>query len=105
MGSYSDSSVCSYTFYLNGTTHPLLATYAADATLFIDQVLVPTRQFRSKGILFANDSAESIFFSSDGITDHGEIKPSEVIILDNIVKNEIYIRGNSAGLAYRFWAW
>lgn len=101
----SDSSVCSYLFYMNQASDALLVGYNTDPSLFIDVLAVPELNFRSQGIIISNDAAASVFFSLNGADDHGEILAGEVMVFDWIKVKQIWLRGASGGEAYRFWSW
>jgi len=98
------TSICSYHFFINQTTLPLTAAYAAEATKFMD-VTSTTINFVSKGVIIANDSGSTIQFSLDGINDHGIILAGEILTFDWYHRRNIFLKGAAGGEAYRFWAW
>lgn len=105
-----ESSICTRVFYLNQATQVLPAAYAGSPLTFVDQVTgkPDTGGFRSKAFRIINDEGGgggSIFFSFDGINDHGEVKAGESLIFDEFRAQAIFLRGAAGGEDYRFWAW
>lgn len=60
--------------------------------------------FQSQSIMFFNHSGSDIFFSFDGVNDHGRVPSLLSITQDYRRVKKIWLRGG-AGLAYQFWAW
>ena len=59
--------------------------------------------FTSQLTVLTNDDATSIFFSMDGIRDHGEIKAGETIQFDFLRIQSMWLRGEVGGESYRLW--
>jgi hypothetical protein len=96
-----DQSIRSYNFFLD-TTIAGAGTYATNYYPYIDQNDgVP---FLSHSIMLIIDGAADIYFSFDGVTDHGRVKPNQPISQDYRRNKAVWFRG-TAGTAFRFWAW
>lgn len=101
MAGTGKTSVRSYNFFLD-TTIQAPGTYAANEHEFLDTA--SSMNFVSQALLFANDSANPVYFSFDGTNDHGRIKAGETLQMDFRKERKIWFRG-TAGDAIRFWAW
>jgi hypothetical protein len=100
-----DTSVRSYNFFLFRTTGTelLAGTYATNGEFkFIDD---PSGiNFTSHSIMISNDDSEDIFFSFDGVNDHGVVLSGEALQQDWRRAKTIWFRSDK-DVEMRFWAW
>lgn len=104
-GGTKETSIRSYNFFLD-TTVQAAGTYAANEHVFIDTET--GINFVSHTIQIANDGANHLYFSFNGVDDHGRLFPANqqgaTITQDFRRVKKIWFRGTT-GDAFRFWAW
>ena len=98
-----DTSVRSYNFFLD-TTLAGGGTYGENEHDLVDAGSSPQLIFTSKTLQWGNDAANDIFFSFDGVNDHGRLIAGEKLTQDFRRVKKIWFRG-TGGDAFRFWAW
>ena len=101
-----DTSVTSYNFFHDGTVQGA-GTYAANEHAFVNNLAGAFNtgiNFTSHSVIIANDGANDLFFSFDGINDHGRVLKNEKVSQDFRRAKKVWIRG-TPGDAFRFWAW
>ncbi len=100
MAGTKETSVRTYNYYAKTTITN--GAYGASFE-FVDQL--DGTPFISHTLQWCNDGAVSIFFSFDGVTDHGEIFTGEKLTQDFRRQRRIWIRNGGANCPIRFWAW
>jgi hypothetical protein len=101
MAGTKNTSIRSYNFFRDSVV-AAPGTYAANGPYeFVDPDGTP---FLSQTIQVINDTAAFLFFSFDGVNDHGKLLSNEPLTQDFRRVRKIWIRG-TAGSAYRLWAW
>ncbi len=102
MAGTGETSIKSYNFFLD-TTVQAAGTYAANEHDFVDD---PSGViFTSHTIQILNDSlTDDMFFSFDGVTDHGHVLIAEKFTQDFRRAKKIWFRGTT-GESFRFHAY
>jgi hypothetical protein len=101
MAGTGTTSIRCYNYFLD-TALVAPGTYVANGpNNFVDPDGTP---FLSNTIQIVNDGATNLWFSFDGIADHGRVLPGEALTQDFRRERRIWFRGTT-GSAYRFWAY
>jgi hypothetical protein len=61
--------------------------------------------FLSTAILFAADSGGDVYFSFDGVNDHGRVVLNETLQMDHRRERRVWFRKRTDNATMRFWAW
>lgn len=99
-GGTKQTSIRSYNFWLDSTIQAP-GTYAANKHDFLDP---DGTNFTSHTIMLINDSGNDIFFSFDGVHDHGRVAANEPLTQDFRREKTIWLRGTAAD-PFRLWAY
>lgn len=106
MAGPGNTSIRSYNYFFDGTITP--TTYDPAAPLeFIDNNTDPDLQtpFVSHSIMVSNDGGGDLFFSFDGVNDHGRVALNEALQQDFRRVRRIWLRAATAPVPARLWAW
>ena len=101
MAGTGNTSIRSYNFFLDGTI-AASGLYTDNFHAFVDTGSGVI--FQSQTIMLLNDSANDIWFSFDGVNDHGRVVTSEKFTQDFRRERQIWFRGTGAD-TFRFWAY
>lgn len=101
MAGTKNTSIRSYNFFYDGAIQGA-GSYAENFHTFVDAG--DGTNFRSQTIMLLNDSAGDIWFSLDGVNDHGRVLTGEKFTQDFRREKQIWFRGAPAA-AFRFWAY
>ena len=101
MGGTRTTSIRSYNYFLD-----LSVTNAAydlpNPHEFVDPDGTP---FLSQSLLFAPDTGGAVYFSFDGVNDHGRVLLNETLQMDYRRQRRVWFRKATVDTALRFWAW
>lgn len=106
MAGPGSTSVRSYNFYFDDSVAN--TTYDPAAPLeFIDSTTDPDLEtpFVSHSIMWSNDGAADLFFSFDGVNDHGRVRAGEALQQDYRRARRVWLRTAGAAIPTRLWAW
>jgi hypothetical protein len=102
VGGTGNTSIRTYHFHRD-TTLAGGGGYADNGPYnFIDEI--DQTPFISINLQFINAGAADMFFSFDGVNDHGRFIPGQDLTQSLRREKRVWLRG-VAGQAYRFWAW
>lgn len=102
MAGTGETSIRSYNFFLD-TTIQGAGTYVLNGPHeFIDTA--SGINFTSHTIQLLNDSGNPIWYSFDGVNDHGKVLASEKFTQDFRREKKIWFRGTGTD-PFRFWAY
>jgi hypothetical protein len=95
------TSIRSYNYFLDVTVTNA-AYVLANPNEFVDPDGTP---FLSASLLFTSDGGGDIYFSFDGVNDHGRVKINETLQMDYRRQRRVWLRKATADVPCRFWAW
>lgn len=95
------TSIRSYNYYLELT----VANAAYDLPNPYEFVDPDGTPFLSNSVLFAADTGGDIYFSFDGVNDHGRVILNETLQMDYRRERRIWFRKATVNSTLRFWAW
>jgi len=96
------TSIRSYNYFLD--TSIANTAYVVNAPHeFLDAELVTP--FTSHSIMISSDGGGDLFFSFDGVNDHGRVRTGEALQQDYRRVRRIWFRKSGADVPTRFWAW
>jgi len=102
MAGTGDTSIRTYNFHIDSVLAGA-GTYVDNGPFeFIDEI--DGTPFLCMTMQFVNDGAAEMFFSFDGINDHGRVIAGETLTQPFRRAKRIWLRGVAAN-AFRFWAW
>ena len=102
MAGTGETSIKSYSFFIDGTIQGA-GTYAVNGPHDFTDIVTGTI-FTSKTIQVLNDSTHDIWFSFDGVNDHGRVLTTEKFTQDFRREKRIWFRGTATD-PFRFWAY